>query len=170
MNKPECDYIRGIPPAIAIEQKVIARNPRSTVGTSTEIYEYLRLLYARIGHTYSPVSGEEVKKHTTEDVVQKMLEYSAGTRFVVMAPVSLPEGRTLEQQLKAYMQEGYARIYVDGNFERIDDFLSTSDTSHSTPHTPHIPEQSSPTRSLSPNSKGKPLAVTIRMGGTNLLT
>ncbi len=150
MNKPECDYIRGIPPAIAIEQKVIARNPRSTVGTSTEIYEYLRLLYARIGHTYSPVSGEEVKKHTTEDVVQKMLEYSAGTRFVVMAPVRLPEGRTLEQQLKAYMQEGYARIYVDGNFERIDDFLSTSDTSHSTPHTPHIPEQSSPTRSLSP--------------------
>ena len=150
MNKPECDYIRGIPPAIAIEQKVIARNPRSTVGTSTEIYEYLRLLYARIGHTYSPVSGEEVKKHTTEDVVQKMLEYSAGTRFVVMAPVSLPEGRTLEQQLKAYMQEGYARIYVDGNFERIDDFLSTSDTSHSTLHTPHIPEQSSPTRSLSP--------------------
>ena len=139
MNKPECDYIRGIPPAIAIEQKVIARNPRSTVGTSTEIYEYLRLLYARIGHTYSPVSGEEVKKHTTEDVVQKMLEYSAGTRFVVMAPVSLPEGRTLEQQLKAYMQEGYARIYVDGNFERIDDFLSTSDTSHSTPHTPHSP-------------------------------
>ena len=150
MNKPECDYIRGIPPAIAIEQKVIARNPRSTVGTSTEIYEYLRLLYARIGHTYSPVSGEEVKKHTTEDVVQKMLEYSAGTRFVVMAPVSLPEGRTLEQQLKAYMQEGYARIYVNGNFERIDDFLSTSDTSHSTLHTPHIPEQSSPTRSLSP--------------------
>ena len=150
MNKPECDYIRGIPPAIAIEQKVIARNPRSTVGTSTEIYEYLRLLYARIGHTYSPVSGEEVKKHTTEDVVQKMLEYSAGTRFVVMAPVSLPEGRTLEQQLKAYMQEGYARIYVDGNFERIDDFLSTSDTSHSSLHTPHIPEQSSPTRSLSP--------------------
>ena len=153
MNKPECDYIRGIPPAIAIEQKVIARNPRSTVGTSTEIYEYLRLLYARIGHTYSPVSGEEVKKHTTEDVVQKMLEYSAGTRFVVMAPVSLPEGRTLEQQLKAYMQEGYARIYVDGNFERIDDFLSTSDTSHSTLHTPHIPEQSSPTRSLSPTKE-----------------
>ena len=76
MNKPECDFIRGIPPAIAIEQKVIARNPRSTVGTSTEIYEYMRLLFARIGHTYSPVSGEEVKKHTTEDVVQKMLEFS----------------------------------------------------------------------------------------------
>ena len=89
MNKPECDFIRGIPPAIAIEQKVISRNPRSTVGTSTEIYEYLRLLYARIGRTYSPVSGEEVMKHTTEDVVRKMLEYSSGTRFVVMAPVIL---------------------------------------------------------------------------------
>ena len=79
MNKPECDFIRGIPPAIAIEQKVISRNPRSTVGTSTEIYEYLRLLYARIGHTYSPISGCEVKKHSTEDVVQKMLEFSKGT-------------------------------------------------------------------------------------------
>ena len=79
MNKPECDFIRGIPPAIAIEQKVISRNPRSTVGTSTEIYEYLRLLFARIGHTYSPVSGEEVKKHSTEDVVNKMLEFSKGT-------------------------------------------------------------------------------------------
>ena len=78
MNKPECDFIRGIPPAIAIEQKVISRNPRSTVGTSTEIYEYLRLLFARIGHTYSPISGCEVKKHSTEDVVQKMLEFSKG--------------------------------------------------------------------------------------------
>ena len=134
MNKPECDFIKGIPPAIAIEQKVISRNPRSTVGTSTEIYEYLRLLYARIGHTYSPVSGEEVRKHTTEDVVQKVLEYSKGTRFVVMAPVRLQEGRTLEQQLKAYMLEGYVRIYANGDFQRIDDYLadmtgSTSQTS-----------------------------------------
>ena len=124
MNKPECDFIKGIPPAIAIEQKVISRNPRSTVGTSTEIYEYLRLLYARIGRTYSPVSGEEVKKHTTEDIVQKVLEYSPGTRFVVMAPIHLPEGRTMEQQLKAYILQGYARIYVKGDFARIDDYLS----------------------------------------------
>ena len=102
MNKPECDFIKGIPPAIAIEQKVNSRNPRSTVGTSTEIYEYLRLLYARIGRTYSPISGEEVKKHTTEDIVQKMLEYSSGTRFVVMAPIHLPEGRTMEQQLPVW--------------------------------------------------------------------
>ena len=125
MNKPECDFIRGIPPAIAIEQKVISRNPRSTVGTTTEIYEYLRLLFARIGRTYSPVSGEEVRKHSTEDVVQKALEYSKGTRFMVMAPIHLSEGRTLEQQLKAYQLEGYTRIYVDNDFQRIDDFLST---------------------------------------------
>jgi len=123
MNKPECDFIRGIPPAIAIEQKVISRNPRSTVGTTTEIYEYLRLLYARIGRTYSPVSGCEVRKHTTEDVVQQMLAFSKGTRFVVMAPVHVPEERTLEQQLKAYILEGYARIFVDGDFQRIDDYL-----------------------------------------------
>ena len=123
MNKPECDFIKGIPPAIAIEQKVISRNPRSTVGTSTEIYEYLRLLYARIGRTYSPVSGEEVKKHTTEDVIQKVMEYSKGTRFVVMAPIHLQVGRTQETQLKAYMQEGYARLWAQGEIQRIDDFL-----------------------------------------------
>ena len=129
MNKPECDFIRGIPPAIAIEQKVISRNPRSTVGTSTEIYEYLRLLYARIGRTYSPISGAEVKKHSTEDVVQKVFEYSKGTRFLVMSPVHLPEGRTLEQQLKAYQLEGYARIWISpspsqgGEIMRIDDVL-----------------------------------------------
>ncbi len=112
MNKPECDFIRGIPPAIAIEQKVIARNPRSTVGTSTEIYEYMRLLFARIGHTFSPVSGEEVKKHSTEDVVQKMLEFSRGTKFVLMAPLVVPEGRTVEMQLKASILQGYSRIMI----------------------------------------------------------
>ena len=131
MNKPECDFIRGIPPAIAIEQKVIARNPRSTVGTSTEIYEYLRLLFARIGRTYSPISGEEVKKHSTEDVVQKMLEFSEGTKFVVMAPIKVPEGRTLEQQLKACILQGYSRITSPGTpdgeqFIRIDDYLESN--------------------------------------------
>ena len=123
MNKPECDFIRSIPPAIAIEQKVISRNPRSTVGTSTEIYEYLRLLFARIGHTFSPISGEEVKKHSTEDVVQKMLEFSEGTKIMVMAPAKVPEGRTLEQQLKAYILQGYSRICVDNEVVRIDDVL-----------------------------------------------
>ena len=127
MNKPECDYIRGIPPAIAIEQKVISRNPRSTVGTTTEIYEYLRLLYARIGHTYSPISGCEVKKHSTEDVVKQVMTFSKGTKFVVLAPIHLPEGRTMEQQLKAYQLEGFVRIFVAGDFQRIDDYLVAGD-------------------------------------------
>ena len=127
MHKPECDFIRGIPPAIAIEQKVISRNPRSTVGTTTEIYEYLRLLYARIGRTYSPVSGAEVRKHSTEDVVQKMLEFSEGTRFVVMSPIRVVEGRTIAQQLRAYVLEGYARIFSNGVFQRIDDVLESGD-------------------------------------------
>ncbi len=123
-NKPECDFIKGIPPAIAIEQKVISRNPRSTVGTTTEIYEYLRLLFARIGRTYSPISGEEVKKHSTEDVVECTRKYSEGTRFVVMTPIRPVEGRTLEQQLKMYILQGYARLFCDGEFARIEDFLS----------------------------------------------
>jgi excinuclease ABC subunit A len=123
MNKPECDFIRGIPPAIAIEQKVIARNPRSTVGTSTDIYEYMRLLFARIGHTYSPISGQEVKKHTTENVVQKMLEFSKGTKFVVLAPLHIPEGRTVEQQLKSSILQGYSRVFADDSFLRIEDYL-----------------------------------------------
>ncbi|MBQ8715891.1 MAG: excinuclease ABC subunit UvrA [Prevotella sp.] len=125
MNKPECDFIKGIPPAIAIEQRVISRNPRSTVGTTTEIYEYLRLLYARIGHTYSPISGQEVKKHSTEDIIQCAMQYTKGTKFVVMAPVVIPEGRTLEQQLKMYVLNGYARIFVNSDFQRIDDFLES---------------------------------------------
>ena len=129
MNKPECDFIRGIPPAIAIEQKVIARNPRSTVGTSTEIYEYMRLLFARIGHTISPASGEEVKKHSPEDLVRKMQEFSPGTRFAVMAPIHLPEGRTLEQQLKMYLLQGYARIFAHGDFHRIDEWTEGEDGS-----------------------------------------
>lgn len=123
-NKPECDFIKGIPPAIAIEQKVISRNPRSTVGTTTEIYEYLRLLFARIGRTYSPISGEEVKKHSTADVVECTRKYSEGTRFVVMTPIRPVEGRTLEQQLKMYILQGYARLFCDGEFARIEDFLS----------------------------------------------
>ena len=124
MNKPECDFIKGIPPAIAIEQKVISRNPRSTVGTTTEIYEYLRLLYARIGRTYSPISGQEVKKHSTENIIQCTRQYAPGTKFVIMAPIHLSENRTLEQQLKIYLQNGYIRIAEGGNIVRIDDFLA----------------------------------------------
>ena len=124
MGKPECDYIKGLPPAIAIEQRVISRNPRSTVGTSTEIYEYLRLLYARIGRTYSPISGALVKKHSTEDIVNKVLEFSEGTRFCVMAPLHVPEGRTLGRQLQMELQQGFVRLFIKGQFVRIEDFLA----------------------------------------------
>ena len=127
MNKPECDFIRGIPPAIAIEQKVTSRNPRSTVGTSTEIYDYLRLLYARIGRTFSPVSGEEVKKHSTADVLECMGRFARGTKFVLLAPLRVAQGRTIEQQLKMSVQQGYARLFLNGDFMRIDDCIASGD-------------------------------------------
>src|SRR5574344_2009030 len=123
MSKPECDFIKGIPPAIAIEHKVNSRNPRSTVGTSTEIYEYLRLLFARIGKTYSPVSGEEVNKHSTEDIVNCVKTYSKGTKFLILSPMHIHEGRTLEKQLNMYIQQGYTRIYIHQKITRIEDFL-----------------------------------------------
>ncbi|MBO7272380.1 MAG: excinuclease ABC subunit A, partial [Bacteroidaceae bacterium] len=107
MNKPECDFIKGIPPAIAIEQKVNNRNPRSTVGTSTEIYEYLKLLYARIGKTYSPISGTLVKKDNPEDLVTCMQSREEGTRFLLLAPIPKRKGRTLEEQLQIYLQQGF---------------------------------------------------------------
>ncbi len=126
MHKPECDYIKGLPPAIAIEQKVSSRNPRSTVGTSTEIYDYLRLLFARIGHTYSPVSGQEVKRHTADDVVQTVLNYSPGTRFTVLAPLHKQAGRTLGEQLDIYLKQGLSRLDIKGEIVRIEDFMANS--------------------------------------------
>lgn len=123
MHKPEADYIRGIPPAIAIEQKVNTRNPRSTVGTSTEIYEYIRLLFARVGKTISPISGEEVKKHNVSDVVAKMREYREGTRMAIFAPVQLRNDRTLAEQLDILIKEGFSRVDVEGTFFRIDELL-----------------------------------------------
>ena len=128
MAKPEVDFIKGLPPAIAIEQKVISRNPRSTVGTSTEIYEYLRLLYARIGRTFSPTSGEEVKHHSVEDVIEKVRSYSEGTKFCILSPLHIIEGRSVQQQLEMEMQEGYARIFVDEDFIRIEDWLQQNPT------------------------------------------
>lgn len=124
MSKPECDYIKGLPPAIAIEQKVISHNPRSTVGTSTEIYEYLRLLYARIGRTFSPVSGQEVKKHDIEDVVNCVLQYQKGTRFIITTRLHIPEGRTVKRQLEMSYQAGYSRIYHKGEILNIDEYMS----------------------------------------------
>lgn len=123
MKKPECDFIKGLPPAIAIEQKVISRNPRSTVGTSTEIYEYLRLLYARIGRTFSPISGQEVKKHSTEDILQQVMQYSEGTKYMILSPFHMIKGRSINKQLEMYLQEGYTRMMLGDEVMRIEDVL-----------------------------------------------
>ncbi len=123
MSKPECDFIKGIPPAIAIEQKVTSRNPRSTVGTSTEIYEYLRLLFARVGKTYSPVSGQIVKKDSAEDIVNCMLSYPKGTRYTVLTPIVPREGRDVQQQIEMDRKEGFTRLEVNGEMVRMEDYV-----------------------------------------------
>ncbi len=126
MAKPECDFIRGLPPAIAIEQKVNTRNPRSTVGTSTEIYDYLRLLFSRIGHTISPVSGEEVKKQSAEDLVNDAAALPEGRRIAVACPIHLPEGRSMQQHLDVLLKGGYSRLIdEEGNFVNIADVMET---------------------------------------------
>ena len=124
MSKPDCDYIKGIPPSIAIEQRPAARNPRSTVGTASEIYDYLRMLFARIGRTYSPVSGREVKKEGPEDVVRCMLSREEGTPFSVLAPLCARQGRSMKEQLGAYFKQGFARVYAHDEIVRIEDVLA----------------------------------------------
>lgn len=124
MQKPEVDFIDGIPPAIAIEQKVSSRNPRSTVGTTTEIYEYIKLLFARIGKTISPISGVEVKRHTVQDVVRYMMSLPAGSRVMLLSPVQLSDGVTLKQQLSIWNGQGFSRMLQDGKAVRIMDVTS----------------------------------------------
>lgn len=124
MAKPECDYIKGLPPAIAVEQKVNTRNPRSTVGTATEIYDYLRMFFARVGHTFSPISGEEVRKHGIEDIVKTVTGYPEGTRVAVLTSLRVPEGRTSLQQLDILQKQGYSRLERDGDFIMISDLIS----------------------------------------------
>lgn len=121
MAKPECDFIKGLPPAIAIKQKVNTTNSRSTVGTSTEIYDYLRLLFARVGKTFSPKTGLEVKRQTAEDIIECVLTYPIGTRFALLAPLHVPEGRTFLHHLEILSQQGYSRLELDGNFITIQD-------------------------------------------------
>ncbi|MAQ75599.1 MAG: excinuclease ABC subunit A [Aquimarina sp.] len=121
LNKPKVDYIKGIAPAIAIEQKVNSTNPRSTVGTTTEIYDYLKLLYARIGKTFSPISGEQVKKDTVSDVTDYIKQFEDGAKLLLLAPMVIEEGRTLEGKLKVLLQQGYARIKVNDQVIRIDE-------------------------------------------------
>ncbi len=121
LNKPKVDYIKGIAPAIAIEQKVNSTNPRSTVGTTTEIYDYLKLLFARIGKTYSPVSGLEVKKDTVTDVLNYINTFPEGEKLLLLAPIHFETGRTMEDKLKALLQQGYARVKLNEVVVRIDD-------------------------------------------------
>ena len=122
LDKPKVEYIKGIPPAVAIQQKVSSKNPRSTVGTTTEIYDYLKLLYARVGRTYSPVSGEEVKRHQVEDVIDFIDTKEEGTRFLIVAPVTYSD-RTAIQHLTILASQGFARMLVDGAIERIEDVI-----------------------------------------------
>ncbi len=126
MSKPEVDYIRGISPAIAIEQKVNTRNPRSTVGTSTEVYEYLKLLFARIGKTYSPVSGQQVKRHRVTDVVDFILHLEDGCKVQVLSPILLNNGRKLEDHLNVLRQQGFTRLFYEDKIIRIDDVLDNN--------------------------------------------
>ena len=123
LNKPKVDYIKGIAPAIAIEQKVNSTNPRSTVGTTTEIYDYLKLLFARIGKTYSPISGDLVKKHRTKDVIDHISKFEEGTKLLLLSPIILEDGRTIENKLQTLQQQGYARIKVKSDVVRIDEAL-----------------------------------------------
>ncbi len=134
MAKPDCDFIDGLPPAVAIQQHVAQRNPRSTVGTSTEIYDYLRLLFARIGKTYSPVSGLEVQHDTPTTVVECALQYAEGTKFTVIAPLKVRGGRTLKEQLLINVQQGLSRIDVDGKVVSAEEFANSpeADTADAT--------------------------------------
>jgi len=128
MEKPEVDYIKGVAPAIAIEQKVSSRNPRSTVGTTTEIYDYMKLLFARIGITYSPVSGKAVRKDSVTDVVDFMLRHEEGEKLIISAPMNIKKGRTVEEELKILLSKGYTRILLDGDTAFIEDLLQTKVT------------------------------------------
>ncbi|MBL0139439.1 MAG: excinuclease ABC subunit UvrA [Bacteroidetes bacterium] len=123
MDKPDVDYIKGISPAVAIEQKVNSRNPRSTVGTSTEIYDYLKLLFARIGKTYSPVSGKEVQRHSVDDVVKELSSFPPGTKVLLYAPLLLHAGRTLIEELNILLQKGFTRVRIIDTVYKIEELL-----------------------------------------------
>jgi excinuclease ABC subunit A len=128
MEKPEVDYIKGVSPAIAIEQKVNTRNPRSTVGTTTEIYDYFKLLFARIGKTYSPVSGKEVTRNTVTSVVDAINRHSAGTRVMIACPFHIRKGRKFQEELNLLLSKGFARILIDGEVKFIEELLAEAET------------------------------------------
>lgn len=123
MEKPDVEYIKGVAPAIAIQQKVSTKNPRSTVGTTTEIYDYLKLLFARVGKTFSPVSGKEVKHHTVTDIVDYVLSFEEGAKVMISCPLQVGRGRKIEQELELLLQKGYTRILIDGEVYFVEDLL-----------------------------------------------
>src|SRR4051794_19980865 len=127
MNKPEVDYIKGIAPAIAIEQKVITSNPRSTVGTSTEIYDYLKLLFSRIGKTYSPESGREVKKDTVSTVVDFISNLGNDATATVYCPLHPHNNRSIKEELAVLLQKGFLRVYLDDKLNKIESILEDPD-------------------------------------------
>lgn len=127
MHKPEVDTIRGLPPAIAIEQKVNTRNPRSTVGTSTELYDYLKLLFARIGKTYSPISNKLVKRHGVSDVTDFMHRFKEGTRAILLAPLQVQEKCTIFEHLNYLLKQGFTRVEIEGKLHRVDELLAQTD-------------------------------------------
>src|SRR5204863_7817792 len=125
LDKPKVEYIKGIAPAIAIEQKVNTTNARSTVGTSTEIYDYMKLLYARIGKTFSPVSGQEVKKNTVTDVINGVKSFEADSKWLLLSPIVPEKNRTIEEKLGILLQQGFSRILVDNEMIRLDELKGT---------------------------------------------
>ena len=125
MEKPEVDFIKGISPAIAIEQKANTRNPRSTVGTTTEIYDYLKLLFARVGKTYSPISGELVTRDTVSDIVDDIFQLPSGQRFMIAAPLVRIDGRTLMEELSILLQKGYTRVLIGGQPQFIEELMAS---------------------------------------------
>ncbi len=133
-NKPACDYIQGLPPAVAIEQRVISRNPRSTVATSTEIYEYLRLLFARIGRLTCPTTGEEIKKHSEEDLVAWAKEQELGAKLYLIAPLNCPKDRKLQTHLELQLQQGYSRLWIKDQIVMIEDYLQAKQKSSDNPY------------------------------------
>ena len=128
IDKPDVDFIKGIPPAIAIEQKVNTRNPRSTVGTSTEIYDYLKLLFARVGKTLSPVSGNEVKRHYVSDVVNHITQYDDKTKLVILSDIIVPEDRSYKAHLEVLLKQGFVRVEHEDQFFKIEDLIKDDNT------------------------------------------
>src|SRR3982751_5702415 len=124
MEKPDVDYIKGVSPAVAIEQKVNTKNPRSTVGTTTEVYDYLKLLFARIGKTYSPVSGREVKRDTVSDVIDAINRQKEGTKIMIACPLKIEKGRRLEDELNLLLSKGFARVLINGEVQFLEELLS----------------------------------------------